>query len=382
MNFKNFRESLKYRNYNKFKILIRFFEYKIKDFIIDLIIKLNFIKFGSKPFIDLGSYNDNRFINFLILSLKNNYIFLYKQDENTKKLFKRIGFLNFFKYTNSNSKFFDKKKIKLLINENNTSSNEISFDTNYFKYFYDENADVKKKLIMPYYMYPRIYNSFYRKINIKKKPNFNLRIFFSGSVVEEGYDSFFWEKEPNKFPNRIKIINTILKEFKNEIFLINSKNDLKSSEIKNKKIVFCLHDKMIKKTSYILNFKENFNLLSSSCFNLNCPGVVMPLCHHLIEGMKVGSIPITNCEKLLSPNLGLDISLQYSNIDQLINQIQKAIIMNDDDIMLMREKVIDYYKSHLSPESFKLNFLNLLNQDDKKIICCDDHRSVDKFINN
>jgi hypothetical protein len=110
MNFKNFRESLKYRNYNKFKILIRFFEYKIKDFIIDLIIKLNFIKFGSKPFIDLGSYNDNRFINFLILSLKNNYIFLYKQDENTKKLFKRIGFLNFFKYTNSNSKFFDKKK--------------------------------------------------------------------------------------------------------------------------------------------------------------------------------------------------------------------------------------------------------------------------------
>jgi hypothetical protein len=275
-----------------------------------------------------------------------------------------------------------KKKIIFLINENNTSSNEISFDTNYFKYFYDENADVKKKLIMPYYMYPRIYNSFYRKINIKKKPNFNLRIFFSGSVVEEGYDSFFWEKEPNKFPNRIKIINTILKEFKNEIFLINSKNDLKSSEIKNKKIVFCLHDKMIKKTSYILNFKENFNLLSSSCFNLNCPGVVMPLCHHLIEGMKVGSIPITNCEKLLSPNLGLDISLQYSNIDQLINQIQKAIIMNDDDIMLMREKVIDYYKSHLSPESFKLNFLNLLNQDDKKIICCDDHRSVDKFINN
>ena len=48
--------------------------------------------------------------------------------------------------------------------------------------------------------------------------------------------------------------------------------------------------------------------------------------------------------------------------------------MKDDDIMLMREKVIDYYKSYLSPESFKLNFLNLINQDDKKIICCDDHR--------
>ena len=65
-------------------------------------------------------------------------------------------------------------------------------------------------------------------------------------------------------------------------------------------------------------FKDNFNLLSNSCFNLSCPGVVMPLCHHLIEGIKVGSIPITNCEKLLIPNLNEEISLQYSNLDELI----------------------------------------------------------------
>jgi len=382
MNFKKFRESLKYRNYNNFKILVRFFEYKIKDLIIDIIIKLNFIKSKTKPVIDLGSYKDNRFINFLILSLKDDFIFLYKNDDNAKKLFKRIGFLNFFKYTNSNSKFLNKKNIKILFNENNLNSNEINLNTNYFKYFYNKNEHIKKKLIMPYYMYPRIYNSFYKKINSKKKPNFNLRIFFSGSIVEEGYNSFFWSKEPDKFPNRIKIISTLLKEFKNEIFLINKKSDLKSNEIKNKKIIFCLHDKMIKKTSYTLNFRENFNLLSSSCFNLSCPGVVMPLCHHLIEGIKVGSIPITNCEKLLYPNLSEDISLQYSNIDQLISQVQNAIMMKEDNIMFMREKVLDYYKSHLSPESFKLNFFDMLNQKDKEIICCDDHRSVDKFTTN
>ena len=59
----------------------------------------------------------------------------------------------------------------------------------------------------------------------------------------------------------------------------------------------------MKKTSYKLNFKENLDLLGQSCFNLNCPGVVMPLSHHLIEGIKVGSIPITNCNKLIIPNL-------------------------------------------------------------------------------
>ena len=60
---------------------------------------------------------------------------------------------------------------------------------------------------------------------------------------------------------------------------------------------------MVKKTSYILDFENNFKFLSKSCFNLSCPGVVMPLSHHLIEGIKVGSIPITNCDELLNPNL-------------------------------------------------------------------------------
>ena len=64
---------------------------------------------------------------------------------------------------------------------------------------------------MPYFMYPRIYNSFYKKIYIHKKPNFNLRVFFSGSVVIDGYSTFFWKKEPEKFPNRILIINKIPK---------------------------------------------------------------------------------------------------------------------------------------------------------------------------
>ena len=136
---------------------------------------------------------------------------------------------------------------------------------------------------------------------------------------------------------------------------------------------------MIKKTSYILNFKENFNLLNSSCFNLNCPGVVMPLCHHLVEGMKVGSIPITNCEKLLYPNLSKENSLQYSNINQLIDRINQALNMPNDQILYMRSNVFEYYNSYLSPAKFKLSFQKALSNKEKKIICCDDHRSVENF---
>ena len=379
MNFKEYKKSLKYRKYKNWKIIIRFIEYKVKDLLIDIIIKLNIFKSKSKPIIDLGSYSDNRFINFFIFSLKKEYHFTYEKDQNAKKLYKRIGFINFFKHTVS-KKEISNRNIKIIINKKINNKNEICIDTNYFKYFYDKDNDYNKNnLLMPYYMYPRIYNSFYSNISINEKPNFNLRIYFSGSVVEEGYKSFFWKKEPDKFPNRIKIINKILDEFKSEIFLINSKQDLKSSLFSKKKIIFCLHDKMIKKTSYILDFKNNFNLLNSSCFNLNCPGVVMPLCHHLIEGIKVGSIPITNCDKLISPNLNNENSLNYSNIDELMKRFYEALKMEEEKIIYMRSRVFEYYKNYLSPENFKINFQKILKDNNKKIICCDDHRSVNKI---
>ena len=383
MNFKKFEESLKYKKYNKLKIFIRFIEYKLKNFGIDLIIKFNLFKIKSKPMIDLGSFKDNRFINFLLYSLKNDFILVYKKDENTKKLFKRIGLVNFFKHTLPNNQKQEKIKFKFSINKRICETNEVNFDVNYFKYIYNKkNTSLEKNLIMPYYMYPRIYNSFYEKIKIRMQPDFNLRVFFSGSVVEDGYKSFNWHKSPEKFPNRIQIINKILNEFKHEIFVIRNKSDLNSIEISKKKIIFCLHNKMIKKTSYILNFKKNFDFLSRSCFNLSCPGVVMPLCHHLVEGIKVGSIPITNCEELLYPNLNHEVSLQYSNLDNLIEKIDEALNMKDDEILFMRNKVLNFYKLHLSPETFLEKFQKLLLQNKKEIICCDDHGSVHAFKEN
>ena len=98
MNFKEYKASLVFRKYNNSKIIIRFIEYKIKDVFIDFIINFNFLKFSSKPLINLGSFHDNRYINFLLYALKNDYLFAYKKDESTKKLFKRIGFSNFFKF--------------------------------------------------------------------------------------------------------------------------------------------------------------------------------------------------------------------------------------------------------------------------------------------
>lgn len=379
MNFKEYKASLVFRKYNNSKILIRFIEYKIKNFFLAILAKLNIFKFNTKKIIDLGSFKDNSYINYFLFSLKDEYSFTYNNDEHAKKLLRRIGFFNFFKLTTSNSFFKSKKKIKISMYPNE-ENDKIQIDTNYFNYFYNTENNKTNHIVMPYFMYPRIYNSFYKKINILKKPNFNLRVYFSGSVNEEGYRNFYWKQEPEKFPDRIKIINLIKKEFESEIYFINSKKDLKSSAFLKKKIIFCLHENVIKKTTYKLNFKENFNLLSLSCFNLNCPGVVMPLCHHLIEGIKVGSVPITNCNNFILPNLNNENSLIYSNLDELINKIQEALNMKEDEIIFKRSKVQEFYKLNLSPESFKKNFNKIAFDSKSKIICCDDHRSVEGMI--
>ena len=376
MNFKKFKASLTFRKYNNSKIILRFIEYKIKNFFLSLIVKLNIFKFNSKKNIDLGSFKDNSYINFLLFSLKDEYHFTYTNNENAKKLLRRIGFLNFFKFTTANSFYKNKKKIKLNMNSDQNCE-EISIDTNYYKYFYNNSNFEKNEIVMPYFMYPRIYNSFYKKINILNKPDFNIRIYFSGSINEEGYGNFNWKKEPEKFQNRIKIIDFIKKEFKSDIYFINSKNDLKNFKFFKKKIIFCLHENVMKKTSYKLNFKENLDLLGQSCFNLNCPGVVMPLSHHLIEGIKVGSIPITNCNKLIIPNLTNENSLIYSNLDELKDKIHEAFNMKEDEIIFRRSKVQEFYKLNLSPDSFKQNFKRITALNKSKIICCDDHRSIE-----
>lgn len=55
-------------------------------------------------------------------------------------------------------------------------------------------------------------------------------------------------------------------------------------------------------------------------------------------------------------------------------------MMRNDEILFMRENVLNYYKSYLSPIYFTKNFKKLILENKKQIICCDDHRSVNKLL--
>ena len=66
MNYKEFKKSLKFRKYNNWKIIVRFIEYKLKNFFITSLVSLNKYKYNSKKIIDLGSFWNNSYIFFFL----------------------------------------------------------------------------------------------------------------------------------------------------------------------------------------------------------------------------------------------------------------------------------------------------------------------------
>ena len=140
MNFDQYKLSLKYKNYSIWKICLRYSEYKIKNFLILLIIKFNRSKFISKKIIDIGNFKDSSYINFFIYSLKDEFIFSYDENNNHKTL-QKTRLINFLKYS-SKLKVSFKNKIKINMHSSN-DKDQIFIDTNYFKYF--QNKKILKK---------------------------------------------------------------------------------------------------------------------------------------------------------------------------------------------------------------------------------------------
>ena len=375
MKFHKYKKTLIYKEYSLPKIIIRYIEFRLKNFFYFLILKFNKKK-SNKPIINLKNYYDTRFINFLFYSLKDNYNFAYKNNIRELQFLKKIGIKNFLKHTLPEDKIKKKSTVyNLYINSEKTKV--LKINTDYFKYI--NNASAKKYLVMPYYMYPEIYNNNYKRYFFFKE-KFKFRIFFSGGMYKKVYSRFTWEENNKQLLNRNEVLDLLLKEFKNEIFLIKNKNDLKNNKIFKKKIIFCLYDKMLSKKKYSLNFEENFELQSNSAFTLNCPGVVMPVCHHLIEGIKVGSIPITPSYNLIYPHLNNNIALRYNNKQTLIKSFYRALEMKHDDVEEKRRQVKSFYTKNLSPEVFRNKFIqNLELKNRKDILACNDHESVYKY---
>ena len=362
-------ENPRTKKYSKFKSLLISLELIVKKGWLFIFVIINcFFHTKKKNYIDIGNYKnkDNRFINFLFKSLKSKYNFSYNISLSILDFVKKVGIKNF--VLNSTPNFLVKKSNKIKFNLNSQKQDGLNFNTNYFNKYKEE------KLYLPYYMYPKIYNSNYEdleKFKLNLKP---IKIFFSGSTNNEVYGKFTWFTEDKvKLLNRIEIIEFIIKNFNDKIFFLKSYKDLNKVDHSKTPIILSVNDGLIKKSKTNLSNTQHLELISKSNFILTAPGADMPLCHHLIEGIKMKTVPISNYANLHKPLISENDYIYFNDYESLHKSILTALNMSDEEIKIKQDNLEKFYNEKLSPTSF-LNIFE--SRKDNEIISCNDIESL------
>lgn len=93
--------------------------------------------------------------------------------------------------------------------------------------------------------------------------------------------------------------------------------------------------------------------LAESHFFLCGPGGRQPLCHNLIEGMSVGTIPILEYGDRVHPELTDGIhAICFKGQGGLVQAIERVQAMSQSELSQMRENVIAFYDNHLCGVKF------------------------------
>lgn len=93
--------------------------------------------------------------------------------------------------------------------------------------------------------------------------------------------------------------------------------------------------------------------LARSSFFLCCPGACQPTCHHLVEAMSVGTIPILEYADRVTPNL-VDgkTAICFRGKSGLMSAIERIDRMPDHRLLQMRANVASFYDQHLCGTTF------------------------------
>ncbi|MFZ4930565.1 glycosyltransferase [Chryseobacterium sp. Mn2064] len=143
------------------------------------------------------------------------------------------------------------------------------------------------------------------------------------------------------------------------------------------------------KGKYAFAIKENFELpmedvretLSHFNFYFCCPGVVMPLCHNVIEAMSVGTIPLIQKEyaEVMYPNLtDGENAIIFDDLQHLDSILSNLFETPESEVSRMRANVLQYFQNYLTPESM-IEHLNESLRNKELVYLQAEHRTV-KFV--
>lgn len=201
-------------------------------------------------------------------------------------------------------------------------------------------------IIMPFPMHPLQSGVTPAELEALRPTPRRMRIFFSGDTHHYGR---VWVRHPRPKLPRLQIVNAIKERLGNELVLVHDTPALQAL----KQAGYSRNCVITASSEVRIEFADWLRTLAQADFFLSPPGIVMPMCHNIVEAMAVGTIPITNYPEWMDPHLEPgENCLAFDEADDLIAVLHRALAMEPAEIARMKANVIDYYKKHLRPHTF------------------------------
>jgi hypothetical protein len=202
---------------------------------------------------------------------------------------------------------------------------------------------------LPYTLHPRFYQTYDENTNFQayRETERKIRILFAGNFERKAYSRPILKEDFEGIITRVEVLDHIRAKYSEDARIIYSPtkehlyNLLETTPIVNNFIII-----------EVKTPQENWlRILSKGDFYLCLPGGAMPLSHNAFESMAVGTIPILQYNDLFYPHLEhLKNCIAYSSYDTLEKAIELALSMDKQDLLLMKQQVMQYYDEYLATE--------------------------------
>jgi hypothetical protein len=201
-------------------------------------------------------------------------------------------------------------------------------------------------IIMPFPVHPLQANVAPERLDKLRKKQRKLRIFFSGDTDHYVRN---WVRYPAPKMPRKTIVDAVVEDLPDAVEVISDSavfDELSTLGYTNKLVLTGSSEIRIEPEHWL-------DAIAAADFFLSPPGIVMPMCHNIIEAMAVGTIPITNYPEWLDPALQhRENCIVFDDRGDLIDKLRHALQMEGSEIARLRQNVIDYYKNYLRSETF------------------------------
>lgn len=216
------------------------------------------------------------------------------------------------------------------------------------------------EILFPYMLHPTYYNWGYDLIlNQWRRESRPVKILFSGNMGPRYSNLEIRERFQKQ--SRMEVVSTLLQNLDSgQIRFVSTETELPELLARGHGGFVCIDNSQ----GFRIPKREWLSFLGQTEFQVCPPGVDMPLCHNVVEGMSVGCIPILEYPEYFDPPLRNNSEcIVFSGKEELLSAVRRCLSMDEEEVRRLRCGVLRYYETHLRAEAFGRKLAGLQKRD-------------------